>query len=132
MNKEQFDKFSKELTKNGYKRIDPTTNSRGEKIETSQRPYWWKTVVRRPDSDGDNRSVVVVRYEEWDLSRYDVHIEHRYSISPSILISRNTDERYDIDITSPRPSIQELEEMAMKFFDSSNKISHPRNDKKRV
>ena len=117
MNKEQFDKFSKELTKNGYKRIDPTTNSRGEKIETSQRPYWWKTVVRRPDSDGDNRSVVVVRYEEWDLSRYDVHIEHRYSISPSILISRNTDEGYDIDITSPRPSIQELEEMAIKFFD---------------
>ena len=108
MNKEQFDKFSKELTKNGYKRIDPTTNSRGEKIETSQRPYWWKTVVYRPDSDGDNRSVVVVRYEEWDLSRYDLHIEHRYSISPSILISRNT---------SPRPSIQELEEMAIKFFD---------------
>ena len=106
MNKEQFDKFSKELTKNGYKRI-----------ETSQRPYWWKTVVYRPDSDGDNRSVVVVRYEEWALSRYDVHIEHRYSISPSILISRNTDERYYIDITSPRPSIQELEEMAMKFFD---------------
>ena len=117
MNKEQFDKLSKELTKNGYKRIDPTTNSRGEKIETSQRPYWWKTVVYRPDSDGDNRSVVVVRYEEWDLSRYDLHIEHRYSISPSILISRNTDERYDIDITSPRPSIQELEEMAIKFFD---------------
>ena len=117
MNKEQFDKFSKELTKNGYKRIDPTTNSRGEKIETSQRPYWWKSVVYRPDSVGDNRNVVVVRYEEWDLSRYDVHIEHRYSISPSILISRNTDERYDIDITSPRPSIQELEEMAIKFFD---------------
>ena len=117
MNKEQFDKFSKELTKNGYKRIDPTTNSRGEKIATSQRPYWWKSVVYRPDRDGDNRSVVVVRYEEWDLSCYDVHIEHRYSISPSILISRNTDERYDIDITSPRPSIQELEEMAMKFFD---------------
>ena len=117
MNKEQFDKFTKELTKNGYKRIDPTTNSRGEKIETSQRPYWWKSVVYRPDSDGDNRSVVVVRYEEWDLSRYDVHIEHRYSISPSILISRNTDERYDIDITSPRPSIQELEEMPIKFFD---------------
>ena len=116
MNKEQFDKFSKELTKNGYKRIDPTTNSRGEKIETSLRPYWWKSVVYRPDIDGDSRSVVVVRYEEWDLSRYDVHIEHRYSISPSILISRNTDERYDIDITSPRPSIQELEDMAIKFF----------------
>lgn len=127
MNKEQFDKFSKELTKNGYKRIDPTTNSRGEKIETSQRPYWWKTVVYRPDSDGDNRSVVVVRYEEWDLSRYDLHIEHRYSISPSILISRNTDERYDIDITSPRPSIQELEEMAMKFFDFfEQNISSPK------
>lgn len=117
MNKEQFDKFSKELTKNGYKRIDPTTNSRGEKIQTSLQPYWWKTVVYRPDSDGDNRSVVVVRYTEWDISRYNVHIEHRYSISPSILISRDTDERYDIDITVPRPSIQELEEMAVKFFD---------------
>ena len=117
MNKAQFDEFAKELTKNGYKRIDPTTNSRGEKIQTSQQPFWWKTVVYRPDRDGDNRSVVVVRYTEWDISRYNVHIEHKYSISPSILISRDTDERYDIDIILPRPSIQELEEMAVKFFD---------------
>ena len=117
MNKAQFDKFAKELTKNGYKRIDPRTNSRGERIETSQNPYWWKIIVYRPDRDGDNRAVVIVRYEEWDLSRYDLHIEHRYSYSPSIRISRNADERYDIDITAPRPSIQELEEMAVKFFD---------------
>ena len=117
MNKAQFDEFAKELTKNGYKRIDPTTNSRGEKIQILQQPFWWKTVVYRPDRDGDNRSVVVVRYTEWDISRYNVHIEHKYSISPSILISRDSNERYDIDITSPRPSIQELEEMAVKFFD---------------
>ena len=117
MNKEQFDKFSKELTKNGYKRIDPTVNSRGEKIVTSQQPYWLKVVVYRPDRDGDNRAVVIVRYKEWDLSPYALHIEHRYSYSPSICISRNVDEMYDIDITAPRPSIQELEEMAVKFFD---------------
>ena len=117
MNKEQFDKFSKELTKNGYKRIDPTVNSRGEKIVTSQQPYWLKVVVYRPDRDGDNRAVVIVRYKEWDLSPYALHIEHRYSYSPSICISRNVDEMYDIDITAPRPSIQELEEMAIKFFD---------------
>ena len=117
MNKTQFDKFAKELTKNGYKRIDPTTNSRGERIETSQNPYWWKIIVYRPDRDGDNRAVVIVRYEEWDLSPYALHIEHRYSYSPSIRISRNADERYDIDIAAPRPSIQELEDMAVKFFD---------------
>ena len=117
MNKEQFDKFAKELTKNGYKRIDPTVNSRGEKIVTSQQPYWLKVVVYRPDRDGDNRAVVIVRYKEWDLSPYALHIEHRYSYSPSICISRNVDEMYDIDITAPRPSIQELEEMAIKFFD---------------
>lgn len=117
MNKAQFDDFAKELTKHGYKRIDPTTNSMGEKIETSQNPYWWKSIVYRPDRDGDNRAVVIVRYEEWDLSPYALHIEHRYSYSPSIRISRIADERYDIDITSPRPSIQELEEMAVKFFD---------------
>ena len=117
MNKAQFDEFAKELTKNGYKRIDPRTNSRGERIETSENPYWRKIIVYRPDRDGDNRAVVIVRYEEWDLSPYALHIEHRYSYSPSIRISRNTDERYDIDIAAPRPPIQELEEMAVKFFD---------------
>lgn len=117
MNKAQFDEFAKELTKNGYKRIDPTVNSRGEKIATSEQPYWRKIIVNRPDEDGDNRAVVIVRYEEWDLSPYALHIEHRYSYAPSIRISRNADERYDIDITAPRPPIQELEEMAVKFFD---------------
>lgn len=117
MNKAQFGKFAKELTKNGYKRIDPRTNSRGERIETSQNPYWWKIIVYRPDRDGDNRAVVIVRYEEWDLSPYALHIEHRYSYSPSIRISRNAYERYDIEVTAPRPSIQALEEMAVKFFD---------------
>lgn len=121
MNKAQFDEFAKELTDNGYQRVDTTTNSRGEKIETSLRPYWWKSIVYRPDRDGDNRSVVITRYEEWDLSRYDIPIEHRYSFAPSILISRNTDERIDIDITSPRPTIKELEQMAVKFFKFYNK-----------
>lgn len=121
MNKAQFDKFAKELTKNGYKRIDPTTNSRGERIKTSQNPYWLKIIAYRPDRDGDNRAVVIVRYEEWDLSPYALHIEHRYSYSPSIRISRNTDERIDIEITSPRPTIIELERMAIKFFKFYNK-----------
>lgn len=121
MNKAQFDEFAKELTKNGYKRIDPTTNSRGERIKTSQNPYWLKIIAYRPDRDGDNRAVVIVRYEEWDLSPYALHIEHRYSYSPSIRISRNTDERIDIEITSPRPTIIELERMAIKFFKFYNK-----------
>ena len=121
MNKKQFNEFAKELTAKGYHRVDPTTNNRGEKIETSQNPYWWKSIVRRRDRDGDERSVVIARYKEWDLSRYDIPIEHWYSMSPSILISRNTDERIDIEITSPRPTIIELEQIAIKFFKFYNK-----------
>lgn len=108
MTKQEFDDLQRQLKELGYQYVG------------GSKPYWWRSIVRRRDRDGDIRSVAMVVYDVCDLSA----LRDCVDIVPSILISRDTDERIDVKFTAPRLPIDEVEAFAMKliaFFDENLK-----------
>ena len=103
MTKSELEIFKNKLVEQGYK------YSNNLRI-----PYFWKNIVSRPDSDGDMRAVVMITYDIYDYSKYEYDEQYQYSYMPAITISRDYD---DFKLDTPKLSIKELEEFAVKFFD---------------
>lgn len=103
MTKNELEIFKNKLVEQGYK------YSNNLRI-----PYFWKNIISRPDSDGDMCAVVMITYDIYDYSQYEQDEQYQYSYLPAINISRDYD---DFKLTTPKLSIKELEEFAVKFFD---------------
>ena len=116
LNKEEFLRACKELYKRGYRRnfkmkdlYDPNTHGHF---------YWYyKTIERVPDKYGDMRSINQILFHPWSfyLFRDKIPNDKLFSFEPVIMFSRNSDERIDLTLSHPARSIEEIEEIAVKF-----------------
>lgn len=102
MTKNELEIFKNKLVEQGYK------YSNNLRI-----PYFWKNIVSRPDSDGDMCAVVMITYDIYDFSKYEYDEQYQYSYRPTIILC----DYDDLKLTTPKLSIKELEEFAVKFFD---------------
>lgn len=102
MTKNELELFKNKLVEQGYK------YSNNLRI-----PYFWKNIISRPDSDGDMRAVVMITYDIYDYSKYEQDEQYHYSYRPAIILC----DYDDLKLTTPKLSIKELEEFAVKFFD---------------
>ena len=113
MTREEYNEMCLELIKRGYKR----NFGELEKPAEDGKNYYYKVIERREDEDGDSRAVNQLFFYIWHLEKYrDITpLNSLYSLEPIIMISRNVDERIDLHLSYPEFSIDECEEMAVKF-----------------
>lgn len=103
MTKQEFDDLQRQLKEQGYRHMHGCQS------------YCWKSIVRRPTQYGNLRGAAIIKYDIYDMLTDCV---------PTVIISRRTDERIDIEFTAPRLPIDELEVLAKKliaFFDENLK-----------
>lgn len=118
MTKEQFDKMCQELLDRGYK------YNKGNAIFE---PYYYKNIEYREDKYGKRRAINLLMFKVWDYTRFADRISEisYYSLEPIIQYSREIDERIDVTLSHPKRSIDELEEIAIKFGEWADKnIKH--------
>ena len=116
LTKQEFLKVSKELYKRGYRR--------NFKMKDLYKPnysglfhWYYKTIERVPDKYGDMRSINQILFHPWSLWEFkdQLHSDKWLSFSPVIMFSRNLDERIDLTLSYPARTIEEIEEIAVKF-----------------
>ena len=115
MTPKQFDEFKAELEKRGYRFVS-----------SNDRPHYYKVMEYRPDKYGDQRAVCQLIFYLYDFTDYGIDIEP-YSYEPIIFVSRNSDERIDLNACHPKRSIDECERIAhefMKFVDNNIPIEY--------
>ena len=106
MTKKEYNNYKEELKERGYQFV-------GSRYE--ERCYYYKVIEYRKDKYGDKRAVCQLLFHQ-----YEAEDIHDYSIEPTVLISRDIDERLDFKISYPQRSIEECERIAeefMKFVD---------------
>lgn len=106
MTKKEYNNYKEELKERGYKFV-------GSRYD--ERCYYYKVIEYRKDKYGDKRAVCQLLFHQYEAE--DIHY---YSIEPTVLISRDDDERLDLKISCPQRSIEECERIAeefMKFVD---------------
>jgi len=116
LNKEEFLRACKELYKRGYRR--------NFKMKDLYEPnysglfhWYYKTIERVPDEYGGMKSINQILFHPWSLWEFRdrLHSDKWLSFSPVIMFSRNSDERIDLTLSHPARSIEEIEEIAIKF-----------------
>lgn len=117
MTKEQFNQICAELEQRGYKR----NFSKDKPIKGSGIHYYWKVLEWRQYPSGeeydDARAINQLLFKIYHLEEfaYRVEPESLYSFEAVVAFSRNTGERIDLILSHPKRSIDELEEIAIKF-----------------
>lgn len=106
MTKEEYENYIQALKGRGYKFCGSWYN----------KPYYSKVIEYRDDEDGDSRAVCQLLFylfeQEDNRSGY---VE--YAIKPAVIVSRNTDERLNLEIShSKQRSIDECERIAKEFM----------------
>lgn len=113
MTKQEFFDKCKELELMGYKK----NFKYDEPINDNGTHYLYKVIEYANDKYGDNRAYNQLILKVWNLEKYAdrVPVQSLYSISPVIMISRDTDERIDLHLSYPKRDIKELEKIAKDF-----------------
>ena len=102
------------MTKQEYKNYIEALKERGYTFDSSryeERCYYYKVIEYRKDKYGDKRAVCQLLFHQYESE--DIHY---YSIEPTVLISRDDDERLDLKISCPQRSIEECERIAKEFM----------------
>ena len=115
LNKQEFLKICKELYKRGYRR-----NFKMKDLYDSEGGtflWYYKTIERTEDKYGDMRSINKILFRPWSLYQFRGRLNTNkwLSFEPVIMFSRNVDERIDLTLSHPDRSIEEIEEIAVKF-----------------
>lgn len=113
MTKEEFDKRCADLEQRGYKR----SFRKGETPRANGWDHYYKNIERGFDKHGGSRNICTLLFNIWRFDEYGdrVPLEAMYSLEPVIMFSRSTDERLDLTLSHPERSVDELEELAVKF-----------------
>lgn len=113
MTKEKFNQMCADLEQRGYKR----NFKKGERLKGNGWHHYWKTLERRKDKWGDERAINMLIFKIWHFEDYAdrVPAEGMYNLEPVVMFSRSSDERIDLSLSHPKRSIDELEEIAVKF-----------------
>lgn len=103
MTKQEYDAYIEALERQRYQFFGSSKN-RG----------YCKIIKYREDEDGDYWVVcqLVFNIYKMEFSSGDAY----YSIVPVVVVSRNTDERLDFTIGSPKRSVEECEHLAKEFL----------------
>ena len=102
MTKKEYNNYKEELKERGYKFV-------GSCYE--ERCYYYKVIEYRKDKYGDKRAVCQLLFHQYEAE----DIQY-YSLEPTVLISRDDDERLDYKISYPQRSIEECERIAEEFM----------------
>lgn len=102
MTKEEYNNYIEALKERGYTFV-------GGRYE--ERCYYYKVIEYRKDKYGDKRAVCQLLFHQYEAE--DIHY---YSLEPTVLISRDDDERLDFKISCPQRSIEECERIAKEFM----------------
>ena len=110
MTKQEYNDYIEALKARGYK-------LGGYKLGGSwyDNPYYYKVIEYREDEDGNRRAVcklLFYLFEQEDNRSGYVY----YSIEPTVMVSRNTDEQQCLTIIRPKTSIEEYEYVAKEFL----------------
>ena len=113
MTKEQFDKACQELRERGYRR----NFGNDEFPKGNGWNYYYKVIERRDDGCGELRAINQLLFKIWHFEEFRDRVpdEGMYALEPVVMFSRNTGERIDLTLSHPKFSIDELEEIAVKF-----------------
>ena len=106
MTKQEYENYIKELKERGYKFCGSWYN----------KPYYYKVIEYREDEDGDSRAVCQLLFYLFEKDDNLIgYVE--YAIKPAVIVSRNTDERLNLEIShSKQRSIEECERIAKEFL----------------
>ena len=114
MTHEEYDKFTKELQRRGYKKYP---SPRGMKDDWA----WFKSFGKSKHQEG--RSNYQVCFDVIDFSPYadrEPYLrDNPYGIEPSVRISRTTNERVDLHLSHIKvddTNIDEIERLAESFY----------------
>ena len=126
MTKEQFDKTCQELRERGYRR-----NFRNdETLRGDGWNYYYKVIERRDDGFGEERAINQLLFKIFHLNEFKDRVpkESMYALEPVVMFSRNTSERIDLTLSYPMFSIDELEDIAIKFGEWADKNIEERDE----
>ena len=102
MTKKEYDQFTKNLVGKGYK------------LCNGNHPYYYKTLLKRKDKYDEQRSVCTLIINVYDFSEF---VNHEcLSYEPVVTISREVEERIDMNLCHPKHSIEECERIALEFM----------------
>lgn len=117
MTKEEFLKVSKELYKRGYRRNFKMKDL--YKLNYSGLfYYYYKVIDKTYDENGDKVVLNQLFFRPWSLYEFRNQLPDKdnwLSFEPVIMFGRSSDERIDLTLSHPDRSIEEIEEIAVKF-----------------
>lgn len=113
MTKEEFIEKCKELELKGYKKTfkyDGTLHNNG--ID-----YLYKVIEYDEDKYGDQRAINQLLFKVWHFEDFRDRVpeESLYSLEPTIMFSRDTDERIDLTLSFPKHTVEYIERKAKQF-----------------
>ena len=105
------------MTKQEYKKYIEALKEHGYKFGGSwyNKPYYYKVIECRKDEDGDSRAVCELFFYLYELKDNRNGYVY-YSVEPLVTISRNIEERLDLNVCHPKRSIEECERIAKEFM----------------
>lgn len=105
MTKQEYNDYIEALKARGYNFGDSWYNN----------SYYSKVIGYREDEDGNRRAVCQLIFNCCEIKSF-VSGYVCYSITPKVMVSRNTAERLDFTISHPKRSIEEYERIAEEFL----------------
>ena len=104
MTKQEYNDYIEALKAQGYKFGDSWYNN----------SYYSKVIEYRKDEDGNRRSVCQLIFNCCEIKSFVSSLY--YSITPKVVVSRNTAEWLDFTISHHKRSIEECERIAKEFL----------------
>ena len=105
MTKQEYENYIQALKDHGYKFCGSWYN----------KPYYYKVIEYRKNEDGDSRAVCQLLFYLYELKDNRSGYVY-YSVEPLVTISRNIEERLDLNVCHPKRSIDECERIAKEFM----------------
>lgn len=105
MTKQEYNDYIEALKARGYKLGGIWFNN----------PFYSKAIEYREDEDGNKRHVCVILFNLRETKDERIGYVY-YSITPVVLVSRNTAEWLYFTISHPKRSIEECERIAKEFL----------------
>lgn len=105
------------MTKEEYKNYIEALKARGYKLGGIwyNNPFYSKVIEYREDEDGNRRAVCQLIFKCCETKDERIGYVY-YSITPVVVVSRNTAEWLNFGISKPKRSIEEYEHLAEEFL----------------
>lgn len=106
MTRQEYNAYIEALKDHGYNFV---CNDNNYKI------YCYKVIEYRKNGEGDSRAVCQLLFYLYELKDNRSGYVY-YSVEPLVTISRNIEERLDLNVCHPKRSIDECERIAKEFL----------------